>query len=390
MNQEKIGKFIAEQRTKKNLTQQELANKLNVTNKAVSKWENGKSLPDVGLFETLCKELDISLNELLSGEKIEKSNNKDKATMSYLKHIKKKNKLITTISLIILFISIIFIGLLIYFFNNYNKIKIYNLSGESRHFIYSDSLFINTNQKYFLTYGKLDKKNPNLDLYITKISLRCDDEEMISTQYNNGSCIEENKGYNEIFNDKVVKNIDNWGIVITYIEDGKEKEETIDLQNELQLTNNKFINHYSDSISDGKKTDDSLVTETQNDLKVLETFLKKNNYTENEEDNYIKATKDGEYSSFLNPYDYYLISFCDGEYIIQIDPFHQVYRFVEKNLGYVAGYVRKNNSLNCSYGECPLDMQEKINKYINMFDKEFKEIIPSKDKWASLVTDDEN
>ena len=55
MNQEKIGKFIAECRKEQNLTQEKLAEKLNITSKAVSKWECGKGLPDVSLYEPLCK-----------------------------------------------------------------------------------------------------------------------------------------------------------------------------------------------------------------------------------------------------------------------------------------------------------------------------------------------
>ena len=55
MNQEKIGKFIKTERKKKNLTQEELASILEVTDKAVSKWENGRCLPDVSLFTKLCK-----------------------------------------------------------------------------------------------------------------------------------------------------------------------------------------------------------------------------------------------------------------------------------------------------------------------------------------------
>ena len=65
MNQEKIGKFIAEARKKKNLTQQELADKLGLTYKDVSKWECGKGLPDVSLYKDICNILDISLNEFL-------------------------------------------------------------------------------------------------------------------------------------------------------------------------------------------------------------------------------------------------------------------------------------------------------------------------------------
>lgn len=74
MNQEKIGKFIQEQRKKNNLTQAELAEKLNITDRAISKWENGRSMPDSSIMLDLCKELKISVNELLSGETIDKNN----------------------------------------------------------------------------------------------------------------------------------------------------------------------------------------------------------------------------------------------------------------------------------------------------------------------------
>ena len=70
MNQEKIGKFIAALRKKQNLTQEQLAEKLGVTDKSVSRWENGKCLPDVSLYKDLCNILGITLNEFFSGEKI--------------------------------------------------------------------------------------------------------------------------------------------------------------------------------------------------------------------------------------------------------------------------------------------------------------------------------
>ena len=70
MDQIKIGKFIAERRKNKNLTQFQLAEKLNITDRAVSKWENGKSMPDSSIMLDLCKALEISVNELLSGEMI--------------------------------------------------------------------------------------------------------------------------------------------------------------------------------------------------------------------------------------------------------------------------------------------------------------------------------
>lgn len=68
MNQEKIGKFIASCRKQKNITQQELAEKLGVSDRTIGNWENGRNMPDLSLFKPLCKELDISLNDFLSGE----------------------------------------------------------------------------------------------------------------------------------------------------------------------------------------------------------------------------------------------------------------------------------------------------------------------------------
>lgn len=84
MDQIKIGQFIAERRKNKNLTQLQLAEKLNITDRAVSKWENGKSLPDASIMIDLCKELEISVNELLSGEVIKMEEKEKKAEENLL------------------------------------------------------------------------------------------------------------------------------------------------------------------------------------------------------------------------------------------------------------------------------------------------------------------
>ena len=70
MNPEAIGKFISEERKAKGLTQKELGEALGLSDKAVSKWENGRSMPDLAVMDDLCKLLDISINDLLSGEKL--------------------------------------------------------------------------------------------------------------------------------------------------------------------------------------------------------------------------------------------------------------------------------------------------------------------------------
>ncbi len=68
MSQQDIGRFIAEKRKQKNLTQEQLAERIGVSNKTVSKWENGKCMPDYSVIELLCKELDITVTELLDGK----------------------------------------------------------------------------------------------------------------------------------------------------------------------------------------------------------------------------------------------------------------------------------------------------------------------------------
>ncbi|MBR3693441.1 MAG: helix-turn-helix transcriptional regulator, partial [Erysipelotrichales bacterium] len=72
MEQEKIGKFIATLRKEKNMTQMELANRIQVSDRTISKWERGRGLPELSLLVPLCEVLEISVNELLSGERLSK------------------------------------------------------------------------------------------------------------------------------------------------------------------------------------------------------------------------------------------------------------------------------------------------------------------------------
>ena len=97
MDQLKIGKFIAECRKQKNLTQMQLAEKLGITDKAISKWERGIAMPDSSIMLEFCDILGISVNELLSGEKINMENNNQKNEQLLLdmaKELEKKNKTI--------------------------------------------------------------------------------------------------------------------------------------------------------------------------------------------------------------------------------------------------------------------------------------------------------
>ena len=132
MNQVKIGKFIAECRKRNNLTQMQLAEKLNITDRAVSKWENGKSMPDSSIMLDLCNELKISVNELLSGEMIE-MNDYDKIAEENLLKLNKSNEhkkktLIKFGIVIVVLVLVIIIGIMTYILNNMIKISKNNLN----------------------------------------------------------------------------------------------------------------------------------------------------------------------------------------------------------------------------------------------------------------------
>ncbi|MBP3799452.1 MAG: helix-turn-helix domain-containing protein [Bacilli bacterium] len=122
MNQEKIGKFISEKRREKHLTQSELAEKLGITDRAISKWENGVCLPDAGTMPELCKILDITINDLFSGEKVDTKKNEKKLEQNLLEMTKMKEEkdkqllnleIIIGIVLVTFFLGVIIIALLI-------------------------------------------------------------------------------------------------------------------------------------------------------------------------------------------------------------------------------------------------------------------------------------
>jgi transcriptional regulator with XRE-family HTH domain/DNA-directed RNA polymerase subunit RPC12/RpoP len=118
MDQIRIGKFIAECRKQKNLTQMQLSEKLGITDKAISKWERGIAMPDSSIMLELCDILGISVNELLSGEKISMENNNQKneqLLFDMAKELEQKNKTVWKSMWVIMIISMtaLFSGILI-------------------------------------------------------------------------------------------------------------------------------------------------------------------------------------------------------------------------------------------------------------------------------------
>lgn len=257
MEQERIGKFILKCRSEKKLTQQELADKIGVTNKAISKWENGRGMPDYSIFNELCNALDITVVELLNGEK---NSNENIVITEYINYKEKKSQKKIIYYLITIIITLIFSTLLIYFINNYKNIKVYELSGSSKNFIYENGLFIKSNINNIFKYGNIQSttiKNENI-IFIELVIKKDNGYNLITKWKNETSTLIENHGYEEYFSNVNKEDIKNNLYLIVYYYENKElKIDKIKLNTKIILSNDKILNLKKQKISRTKKTTSS-------------------------------------------------------------------------------------------------------------------------------------
>lgn len=113
MNQEKIGKFIAERRKLQALTQMQLAERLGVSDRAVSKWERGKCMPDVSIMQELCRELGISVNDLLCGEVVLMENYNEKMEKNLMELAKEKERADKMLLFLEIFVGVLCTAILV-------------------------------------------------------------------------------------------------------------------------------------------------------------------------------------------------------------------------------------------------------------------------------------
>lgn len=203
MNMQKIGKFILQLRQEKNLSQSDLANLIPVTRQAVSRWEKGQSIPDSSTLLIISKIFDVSINELLNGERFKKEEPKklEKIALDMIdknnSQSKKFKRVLLFMVLIILLLSFSFLAY--YFINSYNSITVYKIEGENKNFTMQNGIFISTKQKTYFRLGKLIYNNnievKNVRLYYKngnkeKTIFEDSDADILITDY---------YGYNEFF-----------------------------------------------------------------------------------------------------------------------------------------------------------------------------------------------
>lgn len=187
MEQIKIGKFISKCRKAKKMTQEEFAENLGINSRTVSRWENGQNMPDFSLYDPICQLLNISINELLSGEKITKEDYQEKFEKNIIevvntvdKRNKKNNFILNIIAFIILFLFIGFFGYVFYcsyeFEQKYdeNKMTIVEQSN-------SNNIMFKTKECGNFKYMIINKKDSGL-IFI-KFSQSLEDKNIVSRQF---------------------------------------------------------------------------------------------------------------------------------------------------------------------------------------------------------------
>ena len=161
LNPIEIGKFICELRKSRNWSQNDLANMLNISRQAISKWENGINIPDSSTLILLAKIFEVSTDELLLGKKLDKKERTEEIsslTLTMLDQSNKKSESIKRLKMIFLIFTLVAINLflLYYLFHSYNSIKVYTMSGSSEHFSTKNGIFVVTNEKSYFRLGTLE------------------------------------------------------------------------------------------------------------------------------------------------------------------------------------------------------------------------------------------
>ncbi len=262
MDLQKMGKFIAETRKSKGLTQSQLGEQLGLSGKAISKWERGLSAPDISLLNELSSILDVSISEILSGERSKETINKEtanKITMSglgtYNKIFKKKY------SKIILFLSVILILLLLlfsitYLITNYNKCFVYKLSSGNKEFNLEGLIANNQKENSLIITGMWYNENSRgtkEELMVDYIEIILESDDTVISQNDklfdgvflnealssmNISTNESKKLTKYISN----KNLNSLKIVINYkLSDGRKQSLIVPIKIDKKFSNNKIF-----------------------------------------------------------------------------------------------------------------------------------------------------
>lgn len=395
----KFANTIYSIRRDRNLTQKDLADLIGVSDRTISKWENGTTVPDLCQIRNICKKLEISPSLLIKSEK------KFKDNMSFIKMKlgKALNYLIHNIFLIGFIIA--FILLLIYFINNFNSVKIYDLKYQSDKVSFENGYFLKTKVTNILVINdirinkiKYEPTEINLELYTY---VNGDKKILYKADNLNSIFIEENKSNTDLLSKDTIENIKrNLQLTITtkdeydniytyecqltfkekfnnnklsyktYVKDSNYETSILSTDN-LSLFNNSYAP--SNIPTDDVTSDKTIKTFSEHDTP--ENELEKLSYIyDKNQDAYIKYNKDKSIINYLPNTKKILYCKKNNDNFTKVTYFYKAnrikimindYKIVE------ASYDFSNNSLECIDGDCE-NYKNKIKYIISVY----KDLIP--------------
>lgn len=345
---QELGKIISKARKEKKITQQEFANMLNVTDKAVSNWETGKNYPDLVILNDICEILDLNIEKLLIDSK--KSRN-------FIKNV------LTLISFSL--VSILLIFLFLYFINNYNNFNVYEVIIENDKYDLNNSFLVLSNDTILLDLGNMNfKGNDNISQLYVKLFQKVDGEkkDLIAKNKYNGMTFYGNINEIEVFKNGELNDL--------YLE--------IDYKNE----SNELVQDYVKLIVK-ENTNNSISTLYYNDTndicdKGQLILLKNNGYVKSENGNYVKyKVEDSSEIYFtynISNYSFDLEKKKENlEYVFNYNPEKNLIEFklLKENGSIIENfnYNIKSEEVNCFVGKC-----NNLDLYINEVLDEYKKI----------------
>lgn len=236
-NEEKLmGSRIKKLRKDSGMSQEELAGKLGISRSYFSKIENDQRGLSIDIMQKICRIFNISMDEFFNNEE-----EKDTYLETETKKFHKKIDRFYFLTVTMFTLTVLFVLLSIYFFNNFNKIRVYILNGESDSFTYTNGVFVESRQKFILKIGTFDIKNESINEDdIVNVEFKIDDE-LIKGQNSFFTGINvEDYSFDDLFTKKGYKT-SKFSVDITYKLDDKEYTETMLINKDLAISNNKLI-----------------------------------------------------------------------------------------------------------------------------------------------------
>lgn len=272
MNSDNIGKFIKQLREEKGLTQEELASKVHIGREAVSKWERGKTSPDSSVLLILSEIFNVTINEILIGERKTEKNATLELYQDRNKLIKGFKKTFLVFSIAIICFLILFLSY--YFLNQYKSIHAYTINGYGENFDIVDGLFVKTNGKMYFNLGNIINKN-NVDYELIELYYKNGKENIVICYTENSSLsFVDYKGYEEYIDvSKINVIINNLYLKIKL----KDNEEIIKLELIEDYVNDNFLFIDDADVSLNKE----MKINNINSKKIVDLIKDKFNVTEN-------------------------------------------------------------------------------------------------------------